>query len=287
MKSYDEIFKTGSKFQRANHPVYTGPVMEGSMWNKREPNAARIQRGTYLPFFSRQSIQQLEPLIQKQMLKFFEILESKPRSDVIDMTMGYKCMTADVIMEYCFKKSLGFLDAEDFQPPLIVALDDFFKDLPKSWYFPNFQAFMFRVVGMLPEDIVKKFVPVMAGTQWVKKQCRDRVLELLEAEKSGTAEKGSNRSMLENAIAVRPQTGEMRVSEEELAGDAYLFFAAGTDTTANTLAFGTWYLLNNDEARQKLKRELKDFIPDPRSDKLKTWQELEKLPYLVRHTALR
>lgn len=237
-----------------------------------------------MPFFSRQSIQQLEPLIQKQMLKFFETLERKPFGSVVDITMGYKCMTADVIMEYCFKKSLGFLDVENFQAPLILALDDFFKDLPKSWYFPNFQAFMFRAVGMLPEKMVTRFVPVMAGTQWIKKQCGDRVRELLEAQEAGTAEKGSNRSMLENAISVRPQTGEMRITEEDLAADAYLFFAAGTDTTANTLAFGTWYLLNNNEAREKLKKELKDFISNPRSDKLKTWQELEKLPYLVRNT---
>lgn len=281
MKSYDEIFKTGSKFHRADNPIYANPVMEGSAFNIREPSAARMRRGIYLPFFSRQSIQQLEPLIQKQMLKFLDGLERKPAGSVVDLTMGFKCMTADVIMEYCFKKSLGFLDAEHFQHSLILALDNWFKELPKLWYFPNVQIFMFHAIGLLPEKTVEKIVPVMAGTMWVKKQCSDRVRELLEAEDVGTTLKSSNRSMFANAISIMPQTGATRITEEQLGSDAYLFFAAGTDTTSNTLAFGTWYLVNNEEARRKLKKELQDYIPNARSDHLRTWQELEKLPYLV------
>lgn len=78
MKSYDEIFKTGSKFHRADNPIYANPVMEGSAFNIREPSAARMRRGIYLPFFSRQSIQQLEPLIQKQMLKFLMVSRESP-----------------------------------------------------------------------------------------------------------------------------------------------------------------------------------------------------------------
>lgn len=104
--------------------------------------------------------------------------------------------------------------------------------------------------------------------------------ELLAADEADLKKSGI-RSLLENAISIRPKTGRVRLGEDELTSDVFILYAAGTDTTANTLAFGTWYLMNNPEARLKLKQELKDAMPDVRSDQLKSWSELEKLPYLT------
>lgn len=57
----------------------------------------------------------------------------------------------------------------------------------------------------------------------------------------------------------------------------------GTDTSAGTLAFGTWHLLNNPHHLRMLQEELKKAIP--KSDDLSTieqgWVELEKLDFLV------
>lgn len=103
--------------------------------------------------------------------------------------------------------------------------------------------------------------------------------ELLAADKAGITHPGL-RSPLENAISIRPKNGRFKLEEDELTSDMFLLFAAGTDTTANTLTFGTWYLMNNTQARQRLVKELREAIPDAHSDKLKSWQELEKLPYL-------
>lgn len=172
MKSYDEVFKTNSKFRRPDVPIYNNPLFDGSMWSTLDPADARVRRGIYLPFFSRQSIQQLEGLIHKQVLKFFAILEDKVKnspSDPIDLTRGYKCVTADTIMEYCCMKSLGFLDAPNFNAPLIVALDAWFSNVPQAWYFPRLDRFMFTMVSKLPRAIIQKVAPVLIETMYIQK----------------------------------------------------------------------------------------------------------------------
>lgn len=55
----------------------------------------------------------------------------------------------------------------------------------------------------------------------------------------------------------------------------------GTDTTAHTLTTGSWYLLNNVDMLEILRKELADAIPDMSSGITVSWVTLEKLPYLV------
>jgi len=57
------------------------------------------------------------------------------------------------------------------------------------------------------------------------------------------------------------EKGQYTPSDHDLTADAFLMFGAGTDTTANTLIQGTWYVLSNAK---------KDVMLD--------WATLEKLP---------
>jgi hypothetical protein len=69
----------------------------------------------------------------------------------------------------------------------------------------------------------------------------------------------------------------------QLTADAFTFHGAGTDTTAQTLTVATWHLVNNKECHERLRKELRDAIPESESDKLVSTNVLENLPYLVSH----
>lgn len=60
--------------------------------------------------------------------------------------------------------------------------------------------------------------------------------------------------------------------------------AAGMDTTANALRFGTWSVLSDQRIYQKLKEELRSAMPD--RDAMVDSAVLENLPYLVLLSAL-
>ena len=69
------------------------------------------------------------------------------------------------------------------------------------------------------------------------------------------------------------------LSAERLASEAQIVLGAGTDTTSYTLSMISFHLLNHPEMRARLKAELS--VAMATSGRLPTWQELEKLPYLV------
>lgn len=74
-------------------------------------------------------------------------------------------------------------------------------------------------------------------------------------------------------------------SKQDLAAEAFVFFGAGTDTTANILARGTYEILRNSKIVKKLQAELRQAIPN--KDDIATWATLESLPYLVSFTHIR
>ncbi len=67
---------------------------------------------------------------------------------------------------------------------------------------------------------------------------------------------------------------------ERLSDEAEILVAAGSETTARTIAYISFYVLNTPGVFDKLSEELKVFMPD--KEKLPSWTEVEKLPYLVR-----
>ncbi|XP_068859145.1 thromboxane-A synthase isoform X7 [Aphelocoma coerulescens] len=67
------------------------------------------------------------------------------------------------------------------------------------------------------------------------------------------------------------------LTEDEIAGQAFLFLIAGYETTTSTLSFATYLLATNPECQEKVLREVDEFsakhmVPD--------YQNVQELPYL-------
>jgi len=72
---------------------------------------------------------------------------------------------------------------------------------------------------------------------------------------------------------------EYEQSDERLAKEAQVLLGGGTASTARTLGFISYYILANPEIHSRLQEELKD----PMSgwpDRVPSWAELERLPFL-------
>jgi cytochrome P450 len=75
-----------------------------------------------------------------------------------------------------------------------------------------------------------------------------------------------------------PAKGQYTPPDVGLTNDAVLMWAAGTETTANTLVQATWAVLHNPQIRKTLQAELQTAIPD--KNEMVDWATLESLPYL-------
>lgn len=68
-------------------------------------------------------------------------------------------------------------------------------------------------------------------------------------------------------------------SVDRLSREAMVLFGAGTATTARTMGFICYYVLNSPHMRERLGKELKSVMADY-PENLPRWADLEKLPYL-------
>lgn len=72
---------------------------------------------------------------------------------------------------------------------------------------------------------------------------------------------------------------ESERSPERLAKEAQVLLGGGTASTARTIGFASFYILDRPEVRARLRDELREVMADwPR--RVPSWVELEKVPYL-------
>ena len=65
---------------------------------------------------------------------------------------------------------------------------------------------------------------------------------------------------------------------DRLTEEGILFVVAGNETTGNALSIITYHLLDHPDILKKLRAELAKIMS---GDMIPSWQELERLPYLV------
>lgn len=87
----------------------------GSLVGTLDHDIHRKRRAAVLPFFSKQKIYALEPVITSTVDKLCEKVQDYVKSgDVMPLRSAFHCFAADVIGEYCFAESGGLLDKPNF-----------------------------------------------------------------------------------------------------------------------------------------------------------------------------
>ena len=87
-------------------------------------------------------------------------------------------------------------------------------------------------------------------------------------------------SVFDTTLSPNLEKGQYTPPINCLAADAFTFFMAGTDTSANTITTAIYNLLDGPpQMLEQLKSELRKAIPE--RDSIVQWAKLEELPYLV------
>ena len=165
------MFRSGTQFKK-DPEFYSSHMVDGSFFNIHETKGAKPVKDMYQPYFSQAAIQRLEWLIQGKVDKFLNLLQSAAKSaQAVDLTLGYKCLTADVVMEYCYQKTFGALDAPEFQFQLIRDLEELFSTAPLAWYFPTLVNTLSIVLANLPKSVIEIIMKPMQATFEIQKVC--------------------------------------------------------------------------------------------------------------------
>lgn len=213
--------------------------------------------------------------------KLLRIGTTGPKKEVQDVKEAFNCFTADVIAQYAFGESLGFVDQEGgWEPNFATWTSSFFR----AAYGMRHNALMRKSAAALPflakmnlmgED-VKRVLDVMTVL----------VPEFIQKALGSDAKDGKG-GIFPEIIRGMSENGKKKLTEEEmywLSGEGFNFLLAGTETTAATLTAITFWLLAKPEVYERLMKDLDTLSPDTIK-----WTELEQKPYMwaVVHEALR
>lgn len=87
----------------------------GSLVGTLDHDIHRRRRAAVLPFFSKQKIYALEPVITATVEKLCDKLQDyRKNGSPVPIRNAFHCFAADVVAEYCFAESGGLLDTPDF-----------------------------------------------------------------------------------------------------------------------------------------------------------------------------
>ncbi|KAH0555914.1 hypothetical protein GP486_006142 [Trichoglossum hirsutum] len=234
----------------------------------------RLRRAAVSPYFSKQSVARLEPTIQSVIDILCERIRGFQRSEEpLNLGHAFAALTTDIITEYAYAKTYGFLAKPDFgcEWPAVLAQASEMSHLMKQfgWLYPTMDA--------MPEWLVLKFNPPLMHLINFQRDTGDQIKSIMEGKNNEykTASHTTIFHELLNSDILGPEEKTIR----RLAEEGQTVVGAGILTTAHMLKLTSFHILANIEVLKKLKAELASVqpnaaIPIP-------LRKLEQLPYLT------
>ncbi|TVY73237.1 Cytochrome P450 monooxygenase sdnE [Lachnellula suecica] len=231
-----------------------------------------VRRSAVNPFFSKRSINNLEPMIRSKVDKVCEHLDRlRASSDVLDLRQLFPCLTADVVTEYLFPESFDFLSTPDLAPGWRKTLDQNLRGSNILKHYP----FLWSVMRSIPDSILLSLAPSLKDTiKWERNNQRVSK-DIVDTYKPNSTHQGKKTIFHELLGSDLPPQEK---SYERLWQEASSIVGAGTETTANALTIIMYYLIAKPNVMARLKEELLEAIPNP--DEIPKEIDLEGLPYL-------
>ena len=272
---YDEIYVGGSV--RKTQKYLWAVRMFGrstSTFGTIEHDLHRIRRAALSPFFSKSSVQRLEPTVQNVVDKLMNRLKDlRGSGTTVNLIDAFSALTGDVIWQYAFAKSPGFMEHPEFAPYWHETM----MQLSENGYLIEHFTWLEPMLRSMPLWLTNCMNPGMMALINQQLSLEKQVKEMKDDLAQGKRNTGQ-RTIFYDILTtdqVRPQEKET----EHLVTEAQAAVGAGTVTTAHTLSILIYHILSNPEILARIRSEIKTTLPDVQTKP--KWQQLEQLPYLT------
>lgn len=270
---YDAIYAPSSKKRDKYSRFVAGIGFPNSMLTTVDHDHHRLRRGLLNSFFSKRSVLKLSPLLHEKKSRLMQRFEESYRDhNVLELTDVFAAFTGDLISQYSWGVSSGFLDDENFN-----------------------NGFRQAAHHLAPLVHLQRFFPIIvpiakAMPRWLVSGLKLRATAVLDMQNTITQQFDSlkkstktSRRTIFDALS-DPSVPPNERSPRRLEDESFAVLIGGTETTARALALAAFYIYQNKPLITKFREELRSVMPTPATDASLT--ELEKLPYLVCHLYL-
>ena len=123
-------------------------------------NTHRMRRAAVNPYFSKQSVKRLEPVIQGSLSRLLNRMENaRHTGEIMRLPIVFKALTCDIIQDYAFGTPEKHMDHPEYSIEFFEAVAAFIEGshllLHLGWVGPLTEA--------LPIAITHRLLPAMAG----------------------------------------------------------------------------------------------------------------------------
>ena len=118
----------------------------------------RTRRAAFSSFFSKASIRRLEPAITETLDNLLQRLDTAAKKgEIMPLSNAYKATTNDIITEYCFGESTGYLLRDDYNKGFFDAMT---KSLHIVWWMTHI-AWLGPLLDSIPSKMQAMLIPGM------------------------------------------------------------------------------------------------------------------------------
>ena len=264
---YDDIYASASR-KRDKDPASAAAFgTPYSMLTTVGHDHHRFRRGLLNNYFSKKSVIELSPIIQEKLSMLMRRFQkASQEGTVVHLDDAFSALTGDMISQYVWGVSAGFLDDENFKNDFRQAVTEMSDLIHVSKFLPML-ATMFKA---MPRWLVAKLRPGSTAV-W---DMQDLITEQYNAQKDETK---TYKKTIFDALTDPSVPLEER-SSPRLADEGMILMVGGTETTARVLSMAAFQLYQDEHLLEKLREELRRVMPTPTSKV--SWSELEQLPLL-------
>nr|OQO29273.1 hypothetical protein B0A51_07518 [Rachicladosporium sp. CCFEE 5018] len=281
---YEEIHPSDPRRKRNRDPWFShydkDTVLAGAILNSMEHDLHARRRKAVAAYFSKKSVRDVEPLVQKKIAKLVARFEQAHVQDqIVNLIDAMSGLTMDIISSYCFGTDTRQLDLPSYAQSDVARMVLGVKIRALGRHFP----YILNTAMKLNPYIVRFLNSLSYKVVDEEQQLITRVQHVLDNPEEKSEE--GHRAIFAMMDKSNLPAGEC--TARRFAADAGAFIGAGTETTGRTLAVTVFHVLAKPTILATLRAELRTVMPHP--DSPITLPQLEKLPYLtaILHEGLR
>ncbi|EEB90930.1 hypothetical protein MPER_10799, partial [Moniliophthora perniciosa FA553] len=175
-KAYFDIYRYDNSLTKDPRLYAVLGIKESSI-GLIDVKSSQIRREVLSPFLSRRAVLELEKVIQTKVDKFIGLLLAyHPKNKPANIHYALRCLTLDIIWQYCFADDFKSIEAKDFLHPTVTSI----QTQIRAFWVLKYLPFLMPTIFAMPERLLRFLRPSMLDYIESRKRCARIVDSLLE-----------------------------------------------------------------------------------------------------------
>ncbi|PWY77056.1 cytochrome P450 [Aspergillus heteromorphus CBS 117.55] len=269
---YDEIYAAGGRKRDKDQAMVSAYASPYAALATIDHDLHRARRAPLNPFFSKKAVLELSSVIQEKIsLLAWHLEKSHAEKSVITLSTAFIGLTGDIITHYLYGQDNGYLRDRDLAKRNMVW--EIMAEGTNACHLFRFFPCIPTLTKALPPRLMRLLRPTLSNVYDMQDQIARESEDALSSRR-GTAKRRTIYHALNS-----PDVPSHERSLHRLRDESFIVLIGGAESTAATLSFAMYHLLQNREMYCKLRKELQRAMPTPTSHA--DWSQLERLPYLT------